>query len=362
MNSNQSTKEALLPGHEYPQPGEEKIAADIVKLLQDQMLRVYPSSANGKKQLRQIHPKMNGCVKAEFIIEPNLREDLKVGLFKEQKSYPAWIRFSNGDTHPLPDYKKDFRGFAIKIMNVPGRKLDMTDPDITVHDFILMNTKNFVSGDVSQFADILFVTTTPFRFSTLLRKLGIAFSNLPLLGRAVKAKIHMKNPCEIPYFSTVPFRFGDETRAVKYGVFPAASNQLISTDEKSENLIRNNLASTLKEHQLLFDFCIQFQTDAVKMPVEDPRVVWDSPFIKLATVRIPVQVFDTPEQNSFGDNLSFNSWHCLPEHQPLGSFNRVRKIIYEEMYAFRHKQNNIKDEEPEAGPDFFKDTNIQLNG
>ena len=85
------------------------------------MLRMY--AKNNEKQLRQIHPKMNGCVKAEFIIEKNLPEELKVGLFKEETSFPAWIRFSNGDTKPLPDWKKDIRGFAIKIMNVPGKKL-----------------------------------------------------------------------------------------------------------------------------------------------------------------------------------------------------------------------------------------------
>ena len=51
----------------------------------------------------------------------------------------------------------------------------------------------------------------------------------------------------------------------------------------------------------------------------------------------------------------------LPEHRPLGNFNRVRKKIYEEMYEFRHKHNHLKDVEPEAGPDFFNDTNINKN-
>ena len=115
------TYKTLLPGQEYPEKDEDKLAGKIVKLLQNQMLRIY--AKNEAKQLRQIHPKMNGCVKAEFIIEKNLPEELKVGIFKEAKSFPAWIRFSNGDTKPLPDWKKDIRGFAIKIMNVPGKKI-----------------------------------------------------------------------------------------------------------------------------------------------------------------------------------------------------------------------------------------------
>jgi hypothetical protein len=362
MNANQSAKEALLPGREYPTKDEEKVAADIVKLLQDEMLRMYPFPTTGKKQLRQIHPKMNGCVKAEFIIEPNLPAELKVGLFKEPKSFPAWVRLSNGRTKPLPDTKKDIRGFAIKIMNVPGKKLDDSDPDIGSHDFILMNTKNFVAGDVKQFAKILKVVTTPTKPSNILPKMGIVFSSIPVLRRAGKAKIKINHPCEIPYFSTVPFRFGDETKAVKYGAFPSEKNQSEYPDTSGEDLLRVNLAATLKKNEIVYDFKIQFQTDPVKMPIEDPTVEWDSEYIKLATIRIPTQVFDTPERNELGDNLSFNSWHCIAEHRPLGNFNRVRKIIYEAMYGFRHQQNNIKDEEPVAGPDFFNDTNINRNG
>jgi hypothetical protein len=138
---------------------------------------------------------------------------------------------------------------------------------------------------------------------------------------------------------------------------PSVSNQLVNPDKTSENLLRNNFTATIKENELRFDFCIQFQTDAEKMPIEDPTVVWDSPFIKLATIRIPKQICDTPERQEFGDDLSYNVWHCLAEHRPIGSFNRVRAFIYEEMYAFRHQHNGIEDKEPEAGPDFFNDIN-----
>ena len=288
----------------------------------------------------------------------NLSPELRVGLFKEERSFPAWIRFSNGKTHPIPDHKKDIRGFAMKVMNVPGKKLDLTDPNISSHDFILMNTKNFVSGSVKKFSDILYVVTTPFTVASLPRKIGIAFSNLDVLKRAGKAAIKIANPCEIPYFSTTPYRFGDETKAVKYAVVPSPSNKLLAPDKTSDHLLSVNLAATVKENVVEYDFCIQFQTDPVKMPIEDSTIVWDSPFIKLATIRVPKQLCDTPERRELGDNLSFNPWHCLQEHQPLGSFNRVRKYIYEEMYAFRHKHNGIADSEPTAGPDFFNDTNI----
>lgn len=354
---NELTGSDLILGREFPKDNEKEIGESIVKLLKDEMLRMYPPLPDGSRQLRQIHPKMNGCVKAEFIVEKDLSPELRVGIFKEARSYPAWLRFSNGKTKPLPDYKKDIRGLAIKLMNVPGKKLDLNHPEITSHDFILMNTKNFVSNDIEKFRDILSVVTTSFSWGSLPRKIGIAFSNLDVLKRAKQAAIKISNPCEIPYFSTVPFRFGDETKAVKYAAIPSSANHLINPDSGSEHLLRNNFSATVNENQLEFGFYIQFQTDAVKMPIEDPTVVWDSPFIKLATIRIPKQICNTKEREEFGDNLSYNTWHCLAEHRPLGAFNRVRAYIYDEMYAFRHKHNGVEEKEPEAGQDFFNDTN-----
>jgi hypothetical protein len=349
----------LILGKEYQGENEMDIAEDIIKLLKDQMLRTYPP---GKAiQKRQVHAKISGLVKAEFII-PELPADLRVGLFKEAKSYPAWIRFSNGETHVSPDSKKDFRGFAIKIRNVPGKKLDLTHPDITSHDFILLNNKTFISNNIKQFTQVLYVLTTPHKLSSWPRKFKIAVSSIPLIMKVAKAKVKIKHPAEIPYFSTTPYRFGDESKAVKYAVIPSPDNHLLYPDTKSKDFLSVNLGATLKEHQLVYDFCVQFQTDAEKMPIEDPTVEWTSEFVKLATIRIPIQVIDTEERKNLGENLSFNIWHCLREHQPLGVFNRLRRFIYEELYSFRHKHNNIEDKEPEAGPDFFTDTNSKVHG
>lgn len=357
MSSNDS-KEKLLIGQEYPKPGEEKIANQIVELLKLQMLRLYTN----KKMERQIHPKMNGCVKAEFIIEKNLPAELKVGIFKDETSFPAWIRFSNGNTKPLPDFKKDLRGIAIKIMNVPGEKIALENMTAVNQDFILMNTKCFVAKDVKDFYHVLQVVTMLPLHGPVLKKVPYIFKNVSIFANGAKAKIKCNHPFELDYFSTVPYRFGDETKAVKYSVFPSKANDLsCEKDNKDPDFLRLRMQETLSKNEANFDFCVQFQTDAEKMPVENPTVNWTSPFKKLATIRIPVQVFDTPEQREFGDDLSFNVWHSLPEHRPIGNFNRARKIIYEKMYAFRHQQNKIEQTEPQAGKDFFNETNLIQN-
>lgn len=350
-----TTQVRLVIGKEYPKENEEEVANQIVALLQDQMLRLY----RNKKQLRQIHPKVNGCVKAEFIIEKNLPENLKIGLFKDEKSFPAWLRFSNGNTKPLDDNKKDIRGFAIKIMNVPGEKIPLENIENINQDFILMNTKSFVAKDVKDFYEVLqVVTMLPFK-GPVVKKIPFIFKNASIFINGAKAKIKCNHPFELNYYSTVPFRFANENKAVKYAVFPSKENNLTCVQNNNDpDFLRLKMQETLLKNEITYDFCVQFQTDAETMPVENPTVEWNSSFQKVATIRIPIQTFDTEKQKEFGDNLSFNVWHSLPEHRPIGNFNRSRKIIYEKMSAFRHQQNHIKKEEPTANDIFFNDTNL----
>ena len=188
----------------------------------------------------------------------------------------------------------------------------------------------------------------------------VAYALNPLhwkaLMRYTKSNVRCSNPLELNYWSTQPYQFGDVHRAVKYFLKPHAENNLVVSNETDDDYLRVNLAQTLYSNEAKFDFYVQFQADAEKMPIEDPTVKWASPFVKLATLTIPPQVFDAEAQVKFGDNLSFNSWHSLPEHRPLGSFNRVRKRVYEALSEYRHRHNQTPVFEPEDSNDFLADT------
>jgi hypothetical protein len=86
-----------------------------------------------------------------------------------------------------------------------------------------------------------------------------------------------------------------------------------------------------------FDFCVNQQSDATAMPIEDPTVEWTSPPCKLATVSIYPQKFDSSEQMSFVENLTWNPWNSLPAHTPLGGINRARRSLYIDSQQLRHK-------------------------
>ncbi|MDQ2733233.1 MAG: hypothetical protein M3Y56_16405 [Armatimonadota bacterium] len=98
-----------------------------------------------------------------------------------------------------------------------------------------------------------------------------------------------------------------------------------------------------------FDFLVQVQGPG--MPIEDPTIRWDerkSPFQKVATICIPAQNFDTPVRRELSENLSFNPWHTLPDHRPLGGINRVRKQVYQSISELRHQLNDVPVSEPDV--------------
>jgi hypothetical protein len=74
--------------------------------------------------------------------------------------------------------------------------------------------------------------------------------------------------------------------------------------------------------------------------------------VPAAVLRIPKQTFDSPEQLAFARVLSYNPWHCIPEHRPLGNVNRARKRLYYELSRLRQRMNSVEHFEP-TGDDVF---------
>lgn len=333
-------------GKEYPNSNEPAIIEEMISLMKSQVDREYAD----KKMLRQIHTKSHGLVKAKFTVEENLPESLKVGVFKEGKEFEAWVRYSNGQSTFKKDGKADIRGMAIKLLNVEGKKLLNTNLEENTHDFLLMNSELFFCKSLKELKDSMKAVTSKYKI-----RIPLFFLNpfrIGLTKRLFKSFVKCDNLFELDYFGTVAYRFGDDNNAVKYKVVPHASNQLINKNTDDENFLRLNLAETLKSNSIGFDFMIQRQLDAETMPVEDLTVKWESEFVKVATLIIPQQEFNTSNQMEYGEDMSFNPWHALPEHQPLGSFSRARKIAYETMVAYRHAKNEISYQEPTKVEDF----------
>jgi hypothetical protein len=334
-------------GAEYPAENEADIARATYELFLDGL---KARSGPGAHVPRDAHPRSQGCVRGRLSVGDEISAPFKHGLFAAPKSYPVWIRFSSANPVPQPDNVGDARGMAIKVMGVEGPKL--LDGEKATQDFLLISTPRLPQGDPGEYLDFFRANNADHPMSYFL---GTPFHWKLGALRAVVAFKVMKIPdlLETRFWSTTPFKLGET--AVKYGTRPCAPGTTEMPKDPGPRYLREAMIKHLAERPACFDLMIQPQIDAVEMPVEDPGVGWDeerSPFVPVARVEIPPQRFDSAEQDAFCDGLSFDPWHSLPDHRPLGGINRVRKYVYERISRFRHDANAVPRREPDGSEKF----------
>lgn len=330
----------------------ETIAAKVAEAAADRR----SAKAEGKEiyqpecpALRDAHPKAHGCVVAEFRVEDNLPQHLAQGVVTPGRTYPAYIRFSNGDADPeRDDAKADARGMAIKLLEVPGEKILPDERDARTQDFIMINHPVFFIDDPAHYLKLVQRTgsSNPFALIGQLLALGLKGA---LIAKAVTSS-KIASPLETRYWSMVPYRLGDppHKQAIKFSARPRGPAHTSIPEDPTPNFLRETMIRQLEAGEAQFDFEVQPRTSP-SMSVEESTVEWnekEAPFIKVATITIPRQTFATPERDQFGENLSFTPWHALPQHRPLGSVNRIRRVVYQTISKLRHELNGTVPCEP----------------
>ncbi|EXS30484.1 catalase family protein [Acinetobacter sp. 742879] len=327
------------------QPNEELLAQNIAQVIEKSIREQYTAG----NALRDAHPKAHGCVRADFHVSKNIPAQFAKGMFIPDRSYQAWIRFSNASNDASnADLKKDARGIAIKILGVSGQKILESEKQATTQDFIMINHPVFFANDAKRYLSFM----NDVNSHNMVRKLHIPFA-LGFKGtmNALGARnSQIANPLYARYWSMVPYQLGlgNDRQAVKYSVRACSMQPNNLPKNPSHDFLREALKKTLQSTDACMEFLIQPRTSN-QMLVEDSMTEWDekaAPFYQVATIHIPKQNFDTPEQNKFCENLSFTPWHALPEHKPLGAVNRMRKVIYENISRVRHDMNSALRQEP----------------
>lgn len=322
------------------------------KLYEDEDRQTEIAVSNFKKLLddyktsyvsRGAHAKAHGCVKAYFNISNNIEERFKYGIFSQSgRQYKAWIRFSNGhfDLSISKDSKNDARGLAIKLLEPPGEPLQIADNGIATQDFLLTNSPVFFIENIYDYNDLVRAPDD---------LLGFIFNGMnPFKWRFREVKLAARTLTPPPatllspqYYSITAYKLGPHN--IKYSAIPCKKEPGTQVEENPDpDFLRKDLVKTLQRGSACFEFAIQLQMPEKNMSIEDPTVEWkqsDSPFIKLAEIDIPKQTFDTSEQQQFCENLSFAPWHALPEHRPIGQFNRMRRHVYPASSEHRHTMN-----------------------
>ena len=315
---------------------EERLIKDMKVILQEKMSTDYPAG----QTKRDAHPKNLACLQAEFIVEPNIPAELKKGIFEFSGTHPAWIRISSSSGKIQSDKVKDLRGFAIKIMGVKGERFQTQNEEKETQDFILISHPTMPLGTVKLFHEAVYysIKWSPLVFLSRL----VVSGKSHIINELRKARQNQTSPLDIRYWSTTPYLCGSDY-SVKYSIVPTSRLKSSLPPRLTDHYLTENMEKHLAANEASFDFMIQVQKDPGRMPVEDAGVEWsekESPFIKVATIRIPPQAFRTKEREELAEDLSFSPAHSLIEHRPIGGINRARVEIYRHLSEFRHKQNN----------------------
>jgi hypothetical protein len=245
----------------------------------------------------------------------------------------------------------DARGMAIKLIGVDGPKL--LDDERETQDFVMANNPSFFVDDLSRYKNSL----VKFHSGGYLRQfLAIRELKLREIVRAVRVNgTWITNPLFCQYWSMTAYRLGIDAEriAIKFSVKPRIEKPPTLGARVAAVLdphfsLKKNMQGVLSSRAMQFDFFIQRYVDH-RTPVEDTLTEWEESVslpIHMATITIPAQDFSSASRGQLCENLSFNPWHCLPEHRPLGAVNRVRKTIYREMSKHRHELNLTPLSEP----------------
>jgi hypothetical protein len=341
--------DGLKLAEEKPEPDEEAHLEDIISTMGNQMRRLWEA---GDFQ-RGGNTKTHGIVRGEVIIREDLPEPMRRGIFAQPHTYPAWVRFSG----PGPYITKDiddvgFMSISIKLMGVPGAKL--LDDEKFTQDMVGVSTPTFVTPDTkanSQLQHWSYKNAQLFHFLNLTH---------PHVKDLIMQSLWLKtqsSPLEGEYFSCVPYLLG-EGQAMQYSVRPRLKSRTRVPRlplRPPDNYLREAMVATLAKQNVEFDILLQLQTDAHLMPIENNAVFWStrlSPRVPAAVLRIPQQKFDSPEQLAFAKVLSYNPWHCIAEHRPLGNQSRARLRLYKELSTLRQTMNHVDHYEPTGDETF----------
>jgi hypothetical protein len=322
---------------------ERKLAGEITEVIREFIGRRFREGR--RPALRDAHATDNGCVRAVFRVDSDIAEDLRHGVFATPgREFDAWIRFSNGNSEVLSPRTPDVRGMAIKLMGVEGPRL--TDDERDTQDFIMVNNPIFFVGDLVRYKKSL----QKFHRGGYWRQfLAISELTWPEKFKALRNNgTLIVNPLYSQYWSSTPYRLGvnDGRLAIKFTARPRLDRKpgigaWIRAFLSPHFSLKENMQDVLAGREMWFDFFIQRHVDD-RTPIEDALTEWKesvSPPVHVAKIIIPAQDFSSADRARFCENLSFNPWHCLAEHKPLGVTNRVRKVIYREISAYRHQLN-----------------------
>jgi hypothetical protein len=347
------------PAYETPEEDEEKTVGEMLQTLHKISQTVYRDEGHA---YRSVHAKSHGLLQGQLKVMDGLPDELAHGVFALPRSFPVIMRLSTVPGDLLDDSVSTPRGMAIKIIGVEGARLAGAEGEVT-QDFLMVNGPVFSAPTAKKFlANLKLVAATTDKapglkkilsatlrgVESLVEKAGGQSATLKTLGGHPETNILGET-----FFTQVPTLHGPFM--AKYSIAPASAELKALTnahvDMKHEpNGLRKAVLEHFAAYGAVWDLKVQLCTDLKTMPIEDASVQWPqeaSPYVTVAQIFAPAQVAWSEERSTVvDDGMSFNPWHCLAAHRPIGSVMRVRKAAYEMAARFRSEHNATRVAEP----------------
>lgn len=335
-------------------------ADDIQRVLQAMERLLVRNQAETGPFRANVHVKTHGFAQGELRILPNLPDELSQGLFSQAATYRSVVRFSNAASREQSDAVPDGRGMAIKVLGVTG-DLEFSDASSgPAQDFVMINHPTFFARNVKDFLRLQEVLARGDDGS--LATLGAALTGgdwNPMqwhwreVGTLARIAAQLPtHPASTTYFSMAPIRYGNYV--AKYRAKPAGDRldsylDLVQRLVTEPDAMRLALTETLRSQEILFELQVQLRTSEKTMPIEDATVEWsecESPFRTVAHLLLPRQEIAALPRQEYYKDLSFNVWHALAAHRPLGGINRVRRRAYAISSEWRRRRLEVAVDEP----------------
>ncbi|SFE85343.1 catalase family protein [Spirosoma endophyticum] len=361
MTTNQPNYVPYSDAVEVKQPNEEEQTRQVV----DSMARVNRLMFEKHRHaIRDAHAKSHGILRGELQIYDNLPQPLAQGLFKRPATYPVIIRLSTAPGAIMPDGQPTFRGMAIKVIGVEGPKFLPDQADALTQDFLLVNHPIIPTGTVETYLQQQLklekqaglpeeLQAAQSKLITGVHKLldvvglepepndlGIGKANTHILGET--------------FFSMAALRYGEYIAKLSAVPLSEALQALQGQeiDARNDSALRDLVVSFFVNQGAEYELRAQLCTDLTRMPVEDGSVEWaedESPYQPIGKLVIPAQNAYSPARRVYADDvLTFNPFHCLAAHRPLGSIMRARQLAYETSSQYRHQMNAQPRVEPRS--------------
>lgn len=300
---------------------------------------------DAKRDARTLHARAHLALHARFEVG-DVEEDLRHGVFAAPAVREAYVRFSSGAGHAQPDRAPDVRAVAVKVVGVEGDKIIPTLEKAKTQDFLAILTPTFGFRTPDAFVD---VASSAARgqlavVGALIRNYGLfgMLSMLPKLQGALDKS--PRSLAERTYYTALPIRLGPHAVKLRF----RAESRATTDAPRGDDTLGAELCARLAKDEVRFAVEVQRFVDEERTPIEDPTVAWDesvAPWSRVAALVLPRQdARGAAGQKlaSYVESLSFDPWHALPEHRPLGAIMRARAVAYRHSVEARGARSELE--------------------